>query len=217
MLKTIKLYGILGQKFGREFKLDVANTREAMRALSVQIAGFEHFMLHAHEQGLRFAVFLKSKNSSNKRGKKRPAIYDHETKRLITGDNIGEEQLDMNTEADTIHIVPRVMGAGGNNGILQLVLGAILIAASFIPGIGQAAQVALIGAGAGMAMGGVASMLMPKIDNTQDQNQDGNRANKGFGGAVTTVAQGNPVPILYGQREIGGFIISAGQYPEDQM
>lgn len=217
MLKTIKLYGILGQKFGREFKLDVANTREAMRALSVQIAGFEHFMLHAHEQGLRFAVFLKSKNSSNKRGKKRPAIYDHETKRLITGDNISEEQLDMNTEADTIHIVPRVMGAGGNNGILQLVLGAILIAASFIPGIGQAAQVALIGAGAGMAMGGVASMLMPKIDNTQDQNQDGNRANKGFGGAVTTVAQGNPVPILYGQREIGGFIISAGQYPEDQM
>ncbi|HEE6636851.1 tail assembly protein [Acinetobacter nosocomialis] len=217
MLKTIKLYGILGQKFGREFKLDVANTREAMRALSVQIAGFEHFMLHAHEQGLRFAVFLKRKNSSNKRGKKRPAIYDHETKRLITGDNIGEEQLDMNTEADTIHIVPRVMGAGGNNGILQLVLGAILIAASFIPGIGQAAQVALIGAGAGMAMGGVASMLMPKIDNTQDQNQDGNRANKGFGGAVTTVAQGNPVPILYGQREIGGFIVSAGQYPEDQM
>ncbi|WP_396234207.1 tail assembly protein [Acinetobacter baumannii] len=217
MLKTIKLYGILGQKFGREFKLDVVNTREAMRALSVQIAGFEHFMLHAHEQGLRFAVFLKGKNSSNKRGKKRPAIYDHETKRLITGDNIGEEQLDMNTEADIIHIVPRVIGAGGNNGILQLVLGAILIAASFIPGIGQAAQVALIGAGAGMAMGGVASMLMPKVDTTQDQNQDGNRANKGFGGAVTTVAQGNPVPILYGQREIGGFIISAGQYPEDQM
>lgn len=217
MLKTIKLYGILGQKFGREFKLDVANTREAMRALSVQFAGFEHFMLHAHEQGLRFAVFLKGKNSSNKRGKKRPAIYDHETKRLITGDNIGEEQLDMHTEADTIHIVPRVMGAGGNNGILQLVLGAILIAASFIPGVGQAAQVALIGAGAGMAMGGVASMLMPKIDNTQDQNQDGNRANKGFGGAVTTVAQGNPVPILYGQREVGGFIVSAGQYPEDQM
>ncbi|MDV4236160.1 tail assembly protein [Acinetobacter baumannii] len=217
MLKTIKLYGILGQKFGREFKLDVANTREAMRALSVQIAGFEHFMTHAHEQGLAFAIFLKGKGSGNKRGKKRPAIYDHETKRLITGDNIGEEQLDMNTEADTIHIVPRVMGAGGNNGILQLVLGAILIAASFIPGIGQAAQVALIGAGAGMAMGGVASMLMPKIDNTQDQNQDGNRANKGFGGAVTTVAQGNPVPILYGQREIGGFIVSAGQYPEDQM
>ncbi|MFV5423172.1 hypothetical protein VXQ21_15295, partial [Acinetobacter baumannii] len=76
---------------------------------------------------------------------------------------------------------------------------------------------ALIGSGIGMMLGGVAMMLMPKIETTQDQNQDGNRANKGFGGAVTTVAQGNPVPILYEQREIGGFIVSAGQYPEDQM
>ncbi|EPL4829078.1 tail assembly protein [Acinetobacter baumannii] len=218
MLKTIKLYGVLGQKFGREYKLDVANTREAMRALSVQIAGFEQYMLTAHKQGLAFAIFLKSKNTSNKRGKKRPAIYDHETKRLITGDNIGEEQLDMNTEAETIHIVPRVMGAGGNGGVLQLVLGVVLIVAGVMTGgTSSVYGIALIGAGAGMAMGGVASMLMPKVATTQDQNQDGNRANEGFGGAVTTVAQGNPVPILYGQREIGGFIISAGQYPEDQM
>ncbi|MCW1490393.1 tail assembly protein [Acinetobacter baumannii] len=218
MLKTIKLYGILGQQFGREFKLDVANTREAMRALSVQIAGFENFMIHAHEQGLAFAIFLKGKGSSNKRGKKRPAIYDHETKRLITGDNIGEEQLDMSTEADTIHIVPRVMGAGGNNGILQVVLGIVMVVVGYFTfGATSAYGAALIGAGLGMTVGGVASMLVPKVDTTQDQNQDGNRANKGFGGAVTTVAQGNPVPILYGQREIGGFIISAGQYPEDQM
>ncbi|MFA3383328.1 tail assembly protein [Acinetobacter baumannii] len=218
MLKTIKLYGILGQKFGREFKLDVANTREAMRALSVQIVGFEQYMLTAHKQGLAFAIFLRSKNASKKRGKKRPAVYDHETKRLITGDNIGEQQLDMNTDADIIHIVPRVIGAGGNNGVLQVVLGIVMMVVGYFTfGATTTTGMALIGAGAGMAMGGVASMLMPKIDNTQDQNQDGNRANKGFGGAVTTVAQGNPVPILYGQREIGGFIISAGQYPEDQM
>ncbi|MFX6483820.1 tail assembly protein, partial [Acinetobacter baumannii] len=81
-----------------------------------------------------FAIFLKGKGSGNKRGKKRPAIYDHETKRLITGDNIGEEQLDMNTEADTIHIVPRVMGAGGNSGVLQLVLGVVLIVAGVMTG-----------------------------------------------------------------------------------
>ncbi|MRA47774.1 tail assembly protein, partial [Acinetobacter pittii] len=194
MLKTIRLYGILGQKFGREFKLDVANTREAMRALSVQIVGFEHFMLHAHEQGLRFTVFLKSKNSSNKRGKKRPAIYDHESKRLITGNNIGEEQLDMNTEAEVIHIVPCVVGAGGN-GILQTVLGAVLVVVGVLVTVGTLGGgaplgAALIGSGIGMMLGGVAMMLMPKVDTTQDQNQDGNRANKGFGGAVTTVAQG---------------------------
>lgn len=42
MLKTIKLYGVLGQKFGHQFKLDVASPREAIRALSAQIDGFEN-------------------------------------------------------------------------------------------------------------------------------------------------------------------------------
>ncbi|MDA3492838.1 tail assembly protein, partial [Acinetobacter sp. AOR33_HL] len=145
-----------------------------------------------------------------------------ETKRLITGDNIGEEQLDMNTEADVIHVVPRVVGAGGNNGILQTVLGAVLVVVGVLVTVGTLGGgaplgAALIGSGIGMMLGGIAMMLMPKAENTQDQNQDGNKANKGFGGAVTTIAQGNPVPVLYGQREVGGFIVSAGQYPEDQL
>lgn len=191
MLKTIKLYGVLAKKFGKEFRLEVENTREAMRALSVQIPGFEHFMLHAHEQGLRFAVFQDEQN-------------------------IGESELDMHTEARVIKIVPKVVGAGGNNGILQIVLGVILVAVGYFTfGATSPYGAALIGAGIGSMVGGVAMMLMPKVDTLQDENQDGNKANKGFGGAVTTVAQGNPVPVLYGQREVGGFIASAGQYPED--
>lgn len=216
MLKTIKLYGVLAEKFGKQFQLDVVNTREAMRALSVQVPGFESFMLRAHESGLKFAVFLNNKNAKYKN--KQSSIYDADSKQQITGDNISEDQLDMNTQADTIHIVPRVVGAGGNTGVLQLVLGVVLIVAGFWNGGATTNMgVALIGAGSGMAIGGISSMLMPAVSTTQDQNQDGNRANKGFGSAVTTVAQGNPVPVLYGQREIGGFIISAGQYPEDQL
>jgi predicted phage tail protein len=196
MLKTIKLYGILAKKFGKEFRLDVENTREAMRALSVQVPGFEHFMLHAHEQGLEFAVFQDKQN-------------------------ISESEIDMSTSAKVIKIVPRVMGAGGDGGIIQTILGAVLIVVGVLVTIGTLGGgaplgAALIGAGIGMMIGGIAMMLMPKIEN-QDENQDGNRANKGFGGAVTTVAQGNPVPVLYGQREVGGFIASAGQYPEDLM
>ncbi len=191
MLKTIKLYGVLAKKFGKEFRLEVENTREAMRALCVQIPGFEHFMLHAHEQGLRFAVFQDKQN-------------------------ISESELDMHTDAKVIKIVPRVVGAGGNNGILQVILGVIMVAVGYFTfGATSAYGAALIGAGLGMMVGGVAQMLMPKMDDLQDQNQDGNKANKGFGSAVTTVAQGNPVPVLYGQREVGGFIASAGQYPED--
>lgn len=193
MLKTIKLYGVLAKKFGKEFHLAVDNTREAMRALSVQVPGFEHFMLHAHEQGLEFAVFQDKQN-------------------------ISETELDMSTSAKVIKVVPRVKGAGG---AVQTILGAVLVVVGIVVtgmsfGSAGAVGAALIGAGVGMMVGGIAQMLMPKIEN-QDQNQDGNKANKGFGGAVTTVAQGNPVPVLYGQREVGGFIASAGQYPEDLM
>lgn len=193
MLKKIRLYGVLAKKFGKEFHLAVDNTREAMRALCVQVPGFEHFMLHAHEQGLEFAVFQDKQN-------------------------ISETELDMNTSAKVIKVVPKVKGAGG---AVQTIIGAVLVVVGVLVtvgtlGGGAALGAGLIGAGAGMMVGGIAMMLMPKIEN-QDQNQDGNKANKGFGGAVTTIAQGNPVPVLYGQREVGGFIASAGQYPEDLM
>jgi len=195
MLKKIRLYGVLAKKFGKEFRLDVENTREAMRALCVQIPGFEHFMLHAHEQGLEFAVFQDKQN-------------------------ISEAELDMNTSAKTIKVVPKVKGAGGDGGLIQTIVGAVLVVVGAVlvfTGVGAPLGVALIGAGIGMMVGGIAMMLMPKVDTNQDQNQDGNKANKGFGGAVTTIAQGNPVPVLYGQREVGGFIASAAQYPEDLM
>ena len=183
MLKTIKLYGVLGKKFGKEFHLAVESTREAVKALSVQVPGFEQFMLTAHEQGLTFAVF-----------------QDDE--------NISEDQIDFETGAKVIKIVPKVIGAGGN-GILQTILGAVMIVVGVIT-----QQYWAVGMGVGMMVGGIAQMLAPKVD-TEDQNQDGNKANKGFGGAVTTIAQGNPVPILYGQREVGGFIVNAGQFAVD--
>lgn len=218
MLKTIKLYGVLGKKFGKVFKLDVSNTKEAVRALCVQVPGFEHFMMNAHHQGMEFAIFLDGKDPGTaKRGKKKSSFYDPDTKRTINGNNIGIEQVEMHTESKVIHIVPRVIGAGGGGGVFQTILGVVLVVVGAVAmAYGQAWGSALVGSGIGMIVGGVAQMLMPKIDN-EDQNQDGNRANKGFGGAVTTVAQGNPVPVLYGQREIGGFIVSAGQFPEDQM
>ncbi|MCU4496380.1 tail assembly protein [Acinetobacter ursingii] len=220
MLKTIKLYGVLAEKFGHQFKLDVSSTREAVRALSVLLPGFEKFMLHAHERGLGFAIFLDEIKGHRSRGKKQPYCYDAATNRRITGRNVAACELDMLTESSAIKIVPRVMGAGGNNGILQVVVGVVMIAAAFYTGGASmsawgASSAAMFGAGAGMLVGGLAQMMMPTAGDVQDQ--DGNRANKGFGSAVTTIAQGNPVPILRGEREIGGFIASAGQFTEDLM
>lgn len=191
-MKTIILHGILAKKFGKSFNLAVGSTKEAMRALCVQLAGFEAFMMNAHKQGLRFAVF-----------------HDKH--------NVGENELEMSHTAKIIRVVPVVEGSK-KEGVLETVIGAVLVVAGVVAtGMGFApAGAALIGAGVGLMVGGISQMLMPKVD-AQDNNQDGNKANKGFGGAVTTIAQGNPVPILYGEREIGGFIMSASQLPEDML
>lgn len=202
-MKTIELHGILAKKFGRYFKLDVKTAKEATHALACQIPAFKAFMLDSERLGYRFAVFL---------GKKR-----------TQKNNISENEIDNITDASLIHIVPKVMGSGGKAmGWLQVVAGVALIATGIGAGFGatgfaaSAMNVGLIGAGAGLLLGGVASLMMP-TPQMDSQDEDGNRANNGFGGAVTTVAQGNPVPILYGEREVGGFVASAAIYAEDKM
>lgn len=184
-MKTIELHGILAKKFGRFFKLDVKSAKEACHAIACQLPTFKAFMADSERLGYRFAVF---------NGKKR----NERT-------NIGENQLDDITTAHHIHIVPKVIGSGGKAfGWLQVIAGAVMVGVGVFTG-----NIALVGAGIGVALGGVASLLMPtpKLD---PANEDGNKPNNGFGGAITTIAQGNPVPILYGEREVGGFIVSAG-------
>lgn len=185
-LKTIHLHGVLKEKFGEFFELSVQSAKEATHALSCQMPDFKLFMLQAEQNGMRFAVFADDRN-------------------------IGEDEIEDATGASVIHIVPKIMGAGGDAfGWLQVVAGAVLVGVGvFVPGMQWA-----IGAGVGLMIGGAASLLMP-TPKLGEQDEDGNRANYGFGGAVTTVAQGNPVPLLYGERDVGGFICSAGIYTED--
>ncbi len=190
MLRQIELHGVLADKFGKSFMLAVSTPREACEALSYQIPGFKQFMMTAHQSGLFFAVF----NDDS---------------------NIGEHELEMQTGASVIRIVPQIVGSGGDSmGWLQVVAGAALIGVGlFVPGAAAFAP-ALIGAGSGMLIGGVASLLMP-VPNLDTQDPDGNKPSYAFGSAVTTVAQGNPVPVLYGRRYVGGFVISAMMVSED--
>ena len=190
MLKCIRLHGVLAEEFGKEYYLDIDTIREATYALGCQIKEFKQFMLEADQKGLKFAVF---------------------TDKVDKATNVSEEGIDNYTGASVIHIVPQVVGAGGDGGFFQVIAGAVLIGLSFV-----LAPISpyLMSAGIGLMIGGAASLLMPTPD-VEGKDPDGNKPSNGFGGAVTTVAQGNPVPVLYGEREIGGFIVSAGIYTED--
>ncbi|WP_340608136.1 tail assembly protein [Xenorhabdus bharatensis] len=188
-LRTIRLYGVLGTHFGRVHNLAVSTPQEAIRALSVRMKGFERFLLIAKAQGLTFAVF---------NGKR----------------NISREEL-MFSGQDDIRIAPIIIGSK-NAGVFQTILGAVMVVAgAFLWATPFGAPMVM--SGVGMMLGGVVQMLSPMPGGLARREDPDNKPSYAFGGPVNTVAQGNPVPIGYGRRRIGGAIISAGIYAEDQQ
>lgn len=58
-LRTVRLYGQMGAKFGRvhHFALDTAAPSEAIQALISQRPGFREYLMGAKDKGVGFAVF----------------------------------------------------------------------------------------------------------------------------------------------------------------
>jgi len=191
-LTTIRLYGALGARFGRVHRLAVQTSAEAVKALCINFDGLESYLMNAKKNGMTFAVF---------RGKRNIGADDF---RDLTGDS-------------DIRIAP-VMEGAKKAGMFQTILGAVMVVAgvvaSFIPG-GQAFAPSLLIGGASMMAGGIYQMLSPQPKGLQGRDDPDNKPSYAFGGAVNTLAMGNPVALLYGEREIGGAIISAGIVAED--
>lgn len=192
-VRTIRLYGVLGSTFGREFPLSVASPKEAIRALCVIVPGFERFLNTSKQRGLTYAVF------SGKR-------------------NLNDDELSMDQSTADIRIAPVILGSK-RGGIFQTILGVALVAVGAVASYfgGGAVGVPLMQFGAAMALGGVVQMLSPQTTGLASKQSADNKASYAFGGVTNTTAQGNPVPLLYGKRRIGGAIISAGIYVDDQQ
>ncbi|CAI1134633.1 tail assembly protein [Serratia proteamaculans] len=197
-VKIIRLYGVLGEKFGRVHRFAVDCPQEAIKALCVNYPDLQKFLLESKDRGLTFAVF--------------------EGKR-----NLARDDLSFPSNGDDIRIAPVIIG-NKKAGAFQTILGAVLVVVGVVvgiwagwTGIGGAAAASLISSGAGMMIGGVIQMLSPMQGGLASRQDPDNKPSYAFGGPVNTIAQGNPVPILYGKRRIGGAIISAGIYAEDQQ
>ncbi|MGM1186229.1 tail assembly protein [Serratia liquefaciens] len=191
--RTVRLYGVLGATFGRVHRLVIDTPREAIKALSVTIPGFERFLQMARSRGLTFAVF---------NGKR----------------NIGLDEITF-TGREDIRIAPMIIGSK-KAGVFQTILGAVIVAASAVYGVyTQDWANAAYGfqVGGAMMLGGVVQMLSPMQNGLARREDPDNKPSYAFGGPVNTIAQGNPVPIGYGKRRVGGAIISAGIYAEDQQ
>lgn len=193
-LKTIKLSGSLAKLFGRSHRLAVANAAEAVRALCATRPGFEKYMMESKDNGIVFAVF-------------------------VGRENICHDQLNNPTGEDVIRLVPVITGSK-KQGLLQTIVGAVLVAAGFVvgyffgwTGVGWAVGKYMIGAGISMMVGGIVQMLTPVPKNQAKKDDD--RRSYIFNGAVNVQAQGNCVPLLYGEMIVGSVVVSAGISSQD--
>ncbi|ELY4525165.1 tail assembly protein [Cronobacter turicensis] len=192
-LTKIELGGALARQFGKTHLRAVKSTAEAVRALCCTIQGFEKFLNTSKQRGLAYHVF---------RGKK----------------NLGVDELGFPVTGDVIRIVPVVIGSK-RAGIGQTILGAVLVVVGAVISYfgGPAVGVPMMKMGAAVMLGGVIQMLSPQVPGLASKQDADNRASYAFGGVTNTASQGYPVPLLYGKRRIGGAVISAGIYAEDQQ
>lgn len=193
-LRTIRLYGVLGATFGRVHKLAVETPAEAIRAMSIVIPGFEKFMNTAKKRGLTFAIF------SGKR-------------------NLDVNGMGIDRGGEDIRIAPVLIGSK-SGGIFQTILGVVLVAVGVVYGYFSedwSTAAYIIETGVSMTVGGVIQLLSPQASGLLSKQDADNKASYAFGSPTNTVSQGYPVPLLYGRRRIGGAIISAGIYVEDQQ
>ncbi|XTZ40277.1 tail assembly protein [Salmonella enterica] len=193
VMTKIVLGGILGKTFGRTHYRLISTIHEAPRSLAATVKGFEQFMISSKRRGLTFAVF---------RGKK----------------NIGIDDIGFPVTGDIIRIQPVIIGSK-SGGLFQTILGVALITAAVFAPWGAAiwASNLAFSIGASMALGGVIQMLSPQPKGLASKQDADNKLSYAFGGVTNTSSQGLPVPLLYGRRRIGGAIVSAGIFVEDQQ
>ena len=181
-MARICLYGDL-QRFGRRIDLRVKTGAEAIRALATQVPAIRQKLNEGWYQV------------------------------RIAGRDAGENELSARlneplANGAVIHIVPRLAGAK-SGGIFQAVLGAALIAtAIWMPGLSIVASNLMFSLGAGMVLGGVAQMLAPKAKTPKVSATDNGKQNTYFSSLDNMVAQGNVLPVLYGEMRVGSRVAS---------
>lgn len=189
------------KKFGVH-KFLVSTPAEAIKAMLTQVKGFGDAFRAADKRGIKFAV----------RTEKR--------------DLTSVEQLQMG-QPKIIKLIPKYSG-GKNSGMGFLAVAAIIAATVFTAGAagfgaagwfaaGSASAAVATSIAVSLAIGGITQMLTPQPDGLSTKADVENRASYAFGGPVNTTAQGQPVPVFYGYREVGGAVVSASIVSEDQQ
>lgn len=110
------------------------------------------------------------------------------------------------TDEDTVIVVPNIRG-GDTAGFVQIIIGALLIAASFYP---SPASPYLLMAGISLMLGGVSQLLFqPDLPSLPFFSSSGSRASQTYSwsGMKTVAKTDTPIPVIYGTHKVAGNMI----------
>lgn len=184
MNRKIHLLGNLSQ-FGEVWEMEAKSIGDVIQLIDCQEQGFRKFLIDAAESGLDMAIVGKD--------------FRVEDPDELLFQNLGPEEV-------YISLVP----AGSKKGWGKILLAAVLITvgllipggATFIFGSAKATAAfgtALISAGISIGLQGITQLLAKTPDADDQKTKEGL-----FDGPTSTLKQGQPVPVLYGELLIGG-------------
>ena len=199
MLRTIKLYGELGKKFGRTHQADINSVGEALRFLDANYKGFKKHIADSIDKVAGYEIW--------------DGNY-----------NLDETVEDFIRQGDKpIKIIPRIAGAGAG---ARIVAGAVLMVVGYaLSGWTGGASLGLsekgvalmastvMAAGASLVLGGIIQLIAPKSNlSTSATESEGSYI---FNGAMNSTKLGNAVIIGYGEHICGSQVLSATITTED--
>lgn len=190
----LKKYGI--------HKFLVSTPAEAIKAMLMQVPGFDEAFRSADKKGVKFAIRTEKRDITD-----------------IAQLHMGKPKI--------LRLIPKYSG-GKNKGVAFLAVAAIIAATVFTGGAagygagawfaaGSASAAVATSIAVSLALGGITQLLSPKPEGLKTKSDVENQASYAFGGPVNTTAQGQPVPLFYGYREVGGAVISVAILSEDKQ
>lgn len=219
MKRKVYLEGEMGERFGKEFEMVADSFVEVFRCLKCNFNGLMPYLQECHEKNIGFLCEVEGKPLKSE---EEFMLLYKEGDMIITplpaGSKSGAGKL-LAAVAVTVMTAGMgafaigAMGGGGLAGGLAAAgsmfgagIGGITATLSGMMGAGGALGAlanAGIGLGINLALGGLQQMMSPdpSTDNEQDESYI-------FQGAKQNIAEGDPVPVLYGELRIPGRTIS---------
>ena len=211
--RTVRLEGELGEKFGEVWHLNVKTPHEAIKAIECQTTGFRKHILDRAEKGIGYEVLIGDQGIKQEEelGYPAPMRDDFTFIPMIEGGK--SRGFGMFLMGAALFVI-----SGGASAVATGLSGATSAGAghfglgTYLQTAGQIAGMQLSGLqtagalmGGAMMFGGVSMMLAPTIESDAGNEEQSYL----FDGAINSVKQGTPVPILYGRMIVGGAVISA--------